>query len=183
MTPMIDNIWDLLTVEYTKYNTKNPNFKFNENKKAEFESVFKKKYNHIITEYMDDSVNELDRHKVSALIIISLLEVNAISIENLDSDFVFVGNELLALKVGLAYMVQKLNEKLVERNIEKQIGEFVFPVAQSCKTPYIDIMCRNLYYAKNDYVLNPLDLADRLFLIEYITLLKENINPDILKDY
>ena len=47
----------------------------------------------------------------------------------------------------------------------------------------MEIMCRNLYYAKNDYKLNPLDLADRLFLVEYIALTKEGIAPDILKDY
>lgn len=47
----------------------------------------------------------------------------------------------------------------------------------------MDIMCRNLYYAKTDFTLNPLDLADRLFLVEYIALTKDGINPDILKDY
>lgn len=46
------------------------------------------------------------------------------------------------------------------------------------------ILCaRNLYYAKTDYKLNPLDLADRLFLVEYIALMKEGIDPDTLKDY
>ena len=35
----------------------------------------------------------------------------------------------------------------------------------------------------HDYQLNPLDLAERLFLLEYIALTKENINPDDLKDF
>mgnify|MGYP006868100695 FL=1 len=47
----------------------------------------------------------------------------------------------------------------------------------------MDIICRNLYYAKTDYKLNPLDLADRLFLVEYFALSSEGIVPDILKDY
>ncbi len=80
-------------------------------------------------------------------------------------------------------MVGKLNEKLSAKGSKKKIEQFIFPDAQSCKTSYIDIICRNLYYARTDFQMNPLDLADRLFLIEYIALLKEGINPDILKDY
>ncbi len=62
--------------------------------------------------YMDDSVNDLDHHKVAALIIVSLLKTDAIQYENLDENCIFIGSELLSLKVGLAYMVGKLNEKL-----------------------------------------------------------------------
>lgn len=183
MTPLIENVWNLLSDEYNKYNKENPNFKFDKTKKSDFKQIFCTKYDDVMTKYMDSSVEYLDRHKVAALIIISLLEVDAISYENLDPDCVFIGSELLALKVGLAYMVEKLNEKLCSRGIKKIIDEFNFPNAQSCDTSYIDIMCRNLYYAKSDYKLNPLDLADRLFLVEYIALSKEGIDPDILKDY
>lgn len=183
MTPLIDNTWDLLKEEYSKYSKENPNFKFDDSRKDDFRQIFTEKYNGIIRKYMDESVKYLDRHKVAALIIISLLEINAISYETLDEDCIFIGAELLALKVGLAYMVEKLNEKLHTKGIDKKIEKFIFPNAQSCSTSYMDIMCRNLYYSKTDYKLNPLDLADRLFLVEYIALSKEGIDPDVLKDY
>lgn len=183
MTPLIENVWDLLANEYNKHYKENLNFKFDQTKKNDFKQLFTQKYDFIMKTYMDSSVEYLDRHKVAALIIVSLLEIDAISYDNLDEDCVFVGAELLALKVGLAYMVEKLNEKLYSRGIERKIEEFKFPKAQSCDTSYLDIMCRNLYYAKKDYKLNPLDLADRLFLVEYIALFKEGLDPDVLKDY
>lgn len=183
MTPLIENVWDLLRDEYDKYNQKNPNFKFDQTKKEDFERVFFDKYNFVKTKYMDSSVEDLDRHKVAALIIVSLLEINAFSYEGLDDDCIFIGAELLSLKAGFAYMVEKLNEKLSQKGCHKKIEKINFPNAQSCETSYMDIMCRNLYYAKEEGKLNPLDLADRLFLVEYIALLKEEIDPDILKDY
>lgn len=183
MTPLTKNVWALLEKESKKYTENNPNFIFDENKFDEFDAKFKNSYEHIMKNYMLPSVENLDRHKVAALIIISLLETNVIYYKDLDEDSIFIGGELLALKVGLAYLVEKLNEKLSERNVEKKIQEFKFPNAQSCETAYMEIMCRNLYYAKHDYKLNPLDLADRLFLVEYIALTKEGIDPDVLKDY
>lgn len=183
MTPLIDNTWDLLDGEYKKYNQNNPQFKFDKTKKEVFKEKFIRSYNEIIKKFMEPSVKTLDRHKVAALIMVSILEADAISYENLDDDCVFIGAELLALKVGLAYMVEKLNEKLASRGISQKIEEFEFPDAQSCATPYMEIICRNLYYAKEYYILNPLDLADRLFLIEYIALSKKEIDPDVLKDY
>lgn len=183
MTPLIDNAWILLDEEYSKYSEKNANLKFDKNAKDKFRALFEQKYEHIMKTYMDKSVENLDRHKVAALIIISLLELSPISLDNLDEQYLFIANELIALKTGLAYMTKKLNEKLSEKNINKSMEKFIFPEAQSCNTSYMDIMCRNLYYARNDYKLNPLDLAERLFLVEYISLLKSGINPDALKDY
>lgn len=183
MTPLIENVWDLLENEYNKYSQENPNFRFDKAKKDCFKKLFSKEYDDVMNRYMDSSVEYLDRHKVAALIIVSILETNAIWYENLNEDYVFIGAELLALKVGLAYMVEKLNEKLYSRGVDKKLEKINFPNAQSCNTSYMDIICRNLYYAKTDYKLNPLDLADRLFLVEYIALSSEGIDPDILKDY
>lgn len=183
MTQLIDNVWNLARIESEKYSSDNPNFVFNENQYGNFKEKFIEHYNTIKERYMQPSVKNLDRHKVSAIIIISLLESNAISYKNLEPGSVFIGAELLSLKVGLAYLIEKLSEKLQSKGIQQTINEFQFPNAQSCDTSYLEIMCRNLYYAKNNYTLNPLDLAERLFLLEYISLTKENIDPDILKDY
>lgn len=185
MTPLIDDVWKLLTVECQKYSQENPNFKFDASKKEDFKEYFIAQYKSIKRKYMHPSVKYLDRHKVASLITISILETNVISYDNdnLDEDYIFIGAELISLKVGLAYMIAKLNEKLLSRGVDKKIEKVIFPNAQSCQTPYIEIICRNLFYAKRDFVFNPLDLADRLFLVEYITLSSQNITPDILKDY
>lgn len=183
MTPLIDNVWNLLIEECDKYNQDNPNFEFESTKKDNFKLIFTEKYRYLMETYMDPSVKDLDRHKVASLIIVSLIEVDAIHYKNLDKDCLFIGAELVATRIGLAYMIEKLNDKLKARGVNKRIENFKFPNAQSCDTSYLDIICRNLYYAKTKYKLNPLDLADRLFLLEYIALCKEGIDPDILKDY
>lgn len=182
MTPIIENAWTLLENEYQKYSKENVDFILDKNKKEYFKQAFKKHYNEIKDNYMLPSVKYLDRHKVAAIIIVSILESNAVSYNNLDKDCVFIGNELLAIKVGLAYMTENLNEKLSEKNVGKKIEKVVFPEALSCETSYIEIMCRNLYIAKTDYKLNPLDIADRLFLLEYIILLKNGIDTSVLKE-
>lgn len=183
MTPLIENVWDLIKEESKVYTNSNPSFVFDEDKAEKFKEIFRTNYKKIKEKYMLPSVNSLDRHKVASIIIVSLLETDAISYQDLDPQNIFIGAELLAVKTGLAYLVEKLNEKLSEKGAQKKIEMFKLPNAQSCETPYIEVMCRNLYYAKNDYVLNPLDLAERLFLVEYIALTKEGIDPDILKDY
>lgn len=183
MTPLVENAWNSFHDEYFLYGKENSLLNFDESKKSEFKSIFEKKYSHIMKTYMDESVKSLDRHKVAALIIISLIDVSPISIDKLSDEYIFIANELIALKVGLAYMLKKMNDILSEKGNSNKLEQFTFPMAQSCDTPYMDVMCRNLYYAKRDYMLNPLDLADRLFLIEYISLLKSGVNPDILKNY
>ena len=182
MKPLIDKVWNLLDKEFQD-KSKNPNLKFDVTKKEQFQTVFTKNYNHILDNYMDETVEHLDRHKVTALIIVSLLEVEPLSYSNLGEEFFFVGQEVSALKIGLAYMIEKLNEKLSSRKIDKKLKKFTFPNAQSCPTKYMEIMCRGLYFSKNDYMLNPLELAEKLFLLEYIALTKEGIDPDLLKDY
>lgn len=182
MTSLTRNVWELLSEEFSKLNHENPNIIFDTAQKDKFEDIFLKSYKNVLERYMDKSVKNLDRHKVAAIIIISLLEVKPISYVGLDNSYIFIGNELTALKIGLAYMCEMLNEKLSKKGITTKLEQFDFPNAQSCDTSYMNIMCRNLYYAETDYVLNPLDLADRLFLIEYIALSKNGIDPDILKD-
>lgn len=182
MKPLIDKVWSLLEEEYEN-NRSIPNLKFDASKKEAFQNEFENTYNHFLKTYMDETVQHLDRHKVAAIIIVSLQQVAPLSYENLGEDLFFVGQEVAALKIGLAYMLEKLNEKLLSRNINKKLKEFTFPNAQSCPTAYMEIMCRNLYYSKTEYVLNPFELANELFLLEYISLTKEGIDPDLLKDY
>lgn len=182
MRPLTDKVWSLLEEEFEN-NRSNPNLKFDASKKEAFQKEFENTYHQFLETYMDETVRHLDRHKVAAIIIVSLLEVAPLSYENLDEDFFFVGQEVAAFKIGLAYMLEKLNEKLLSRKINKKLKKFTFPNAQSCPTAYMEIMCRSLYYTKTKYMLNPLELANELFLLEYISLTKEGIDPDLLKDY
>ncbi len=89
----------------------------------------------------------------------------------------------MAMRVAIDYMIASLNRKLKEKGKSIEVNGITYPVALSCKTPYFEICCRSLYYARKHYMLNELDIADRLFLLEYITLKDIGINPSILKEY
>ena len=93
---------------------------------------------------------------------------------------IFIGSELIAIEVALAVMCTLLNDKLEAIGHGKKILSYYMPQAMSCSTPYALIFARNLIYAQKDFVLNPLDIAEKLFLLETITLIKNNIDPQLL---
>ena len=153
--------------------------------KEAFEDRFNNLYNHILNDYMKDTVEALDRHKVASIITVALIEADVIKfIGEIPSEKKFFGNYLVAASIGISYMQDRLNKKLIEKG-ENPIGKlWMPPYALSCDTPYFEIMCRNLYYSNNEFGwgLNPLEMADKLFILEYITLEKNGINPLILKE-
>ena len=132
---------------------------------------------------MKDSVYNLDRHKVAAIAIVTILNLDIIKpAKDIDDEMLFIGKELVATEVALSVMCELLNDKLNAIGYQKKIDAYYMPEAMSCNTPYILIFVRNLIYAKNDYMLNPLDLAEKLFLLETISLLKYGINPNLLAE-
>lgn len=178
MKPLTKFFWELLDQQYEGIAKHDKNFIFNKDKYDEFHIFFEQYYLEIKTKYMSKDVEYLDRHKVAAILIIAVLKNDVINYRNIDNN-IFIGAELLSVKAALAYMLEKLNEKLSIFN--KKIDEVKFPEAISCDTPYIEIICRNLFYSKRDFELNPLDLSEKLFLLEQIWLLNEGIDPRMLK--
>ena len=132
---------------------------------------------------MKDSSKPLDRHKIAAILIISTIRTDVLKSTKKNENDIFIGNYILATEVGLSYMLQILNEELEKRELPP-IEKYYFPEAFSCKTDYSKIFYRNLYFSNEnaDWGLNPLDIAERLFLLEYITLLKNEIDTSILKE-
>lgn len=150
-------------------------------KKASFDKNFRAMYKLIKDNYMKPDVVALDRHKVAAIIICTIIDEEIVSTnKQTENDVVFLGSEMIALSVGLSYMQRSLNDILQEIAVPKIINGYHMPIAMACKTDYFDILARNLYFAKKHYVLNPLDIADKLFLVEYLTLKNEMIDPRLL---
>ncbi|MCI9416332.1 MAG: hypothetical protein HFI82_02805 [Eubacterium sp.] len=179
------NIWNNVEEQAKFIIDKYPdNFKYNFECEKNFHNAFDRYYNTIKENVMYDNVQELDRHKLSAIIICSIIQSNPLQvISDYEKDrYVFDGNEKIAVNIGLSYMHSSLKELLQRRPDEAaKFSDFIFPIAFMCKTDYISILCRNLCYAKKYYELNPVDLANTLFLIEYITLLQIGINPETMK--
>lgn len=181
MTETIERTWNLLerTAEI------NSEIELNQTAFDEYKQSFQKWVDIIKTTFMAENVTHLDRHKMAAIIIVSILESGAIICPNdISPNKRFIGQYQSALSVGLTYMQNRLNEILVRKKqkpVDKiWMPEFVF----SCDVPYFDISARNFYFTKEmlDCNLNPLSIAKELFLLEYITVEKKGIDPHILKE-
>ena len=76
---------------------------------------------------MEESVDNLDRHKVAAVIIISILKTIDIEYNNLPKTKVLWGKQTVAVNIGLNYMCGELNKILAENGWDGEIEKFDMP--------------------------------------------------------
>ena len=158
-------------------------FSFNSNSKFIFFQKFEKYIDMIKTKFMANEVTDLDRHKVAAIIICSVIESEVIQLNyTCSEEEAFIGNEKLAVTIGLSYMRETLKRIMKGVPGEEKFEEYYFPKALACDTEYVNILCRNLYYSYNEFMLNPIDLANELYLLEYISLVQCGIDLDVLRE-
>lgn len=186
MRETVRSAWDLLSVAYKQNIGNDSNFTFDESLFDKCYSQFQYWHKTIQKYYMKDSKKELDRHKIAAILTISIIESKAICCKTaLPDDQIFIGSQLLAVTCGLSYMQDQLNQILIENNY-RTIDKFDLPTPLSCDTDYLEVLARNLYFqeygkdsdGKKIWSLNPLSLANEYFLIEYMTLLNRHIPID-----
>lgn len=177
----LEYVWREFVDCYNHYHQYDNKLELNEEKKDDFFNRFREIYDEIKRTYMRSDVVELDRHKVVAAQIIASIECDLIT-RKVKADEVFLGLYMIALEVGFNWMIIGLNDVLKKAGVNKEILQYTMPEAFACPTRYFEIFSRNLYYS---YVkgkgLNPLDISEKLFLLEYITLLDNGINPSTLK--
>lgn len=184
MKQTIDKIWELLEVTVKQIKKQMPDVILDDGSYTRFSNNFKNLYNEIKEHYMESKVKNLDRHKVASSIITSIINSNIIIYQGeIEQDKEFFGQYLIAASVGITFMQNQLNQILIEKNKEP-IKSLWFPDPLSCDTPYFEIFCRNLYFSNNNdnWGINPLDIAEKLFLLEYVTLEKCGIDPHVLKE-
>ncbi|MCH5183041.1 MAG: hypothetical protein J1E00_02605 [Oscillospiraceae bacterium] len=182
MRALIDSFWGQLEATSQKYQVKDSSICFNVETYDEYCKLFKTIYDDIKDRYMKKNVQALDRHKVAAVFIVSTLEANVITYEKeLSDNHHFLGKEMFATEVAWAWMLKSFNEKLKDVGL-KTVESYHMPVPFACETPYFDIFSRNLYFSKSNTKLIVLDIAEKLFLLEYITLLYNDIDPKLLQD-
>lgn len=182
MKPIIDSIWNAIKEEVEFLQDDDKSIVFDDSKYDFFKNEFEHLYDSIKEKYMSKRVTALDRHKVAAVIIVSLLKAKAISYKSLSKNYIFLGSEMIATEIALSWMCQSLNEELEDLNIQVKITKYIMPVAFACDTPYFEIFCRSLFFAQESNTLNALDISEKLFLLEYITILENNIDPSKLHE-
>ena len=190
MKQTVEAAWDVLAKACEKAQKITPGITFNQDAYDECCSRFINWRDIILTKFMKDDVKELDRHKIAAILTVSIIQSNAISYEEqLNDDKVFFGQEVLAVQCGLTYMQDQLNRRLKEKGLQ-QIERYEMPVPFSCKTNYFYVIARNLYYeehgtdleGKKLWALNPLQLANVYYFVELYTLEHLGINTELLKE-
>lgn len=183
MGSAIDKIWELLEITVNEVKKTSTEIFLNVDAKKNYEILLKQMEEKIKSVYMKDKVKNLDRHKISAMVIIALIQSKAIQYRGeIKNGEIFFGQYLIASSVGISYMMKILNDMLVKKG-KDPIERLWMPLAISCDTPFIEIFGRNLYFAdtSSEWGLNPLTIAEELFILEYVTLEKAGINPEILK--
>ena len=184
---LTDSVWDALYHGFKEIQMKYPELKFNSDKKGKFNQLYEKTYNEIIEKYITKKTQTLDAHKQAAIIIVCCLKLKVIDVsmcsKHSDNADINLIPQIIAINVGLSYMLECLNRILKSKHIYKHIERYYLPIAFACDTPYEKVMCRLLANEQNsgDLTLVILELADRLFLLEYINLLQYKIEPSLLK--
>jgi|GEM_PF-3226946 len=158
-------------------------------KKESFERAFCERYNFVKSTYMNNDVEQLDRHKISAIAIIEFIRakllVTAPEISPEEED-PYIAEHLIALQTGLTHMHQMFNN-LTLYCVGKNVKDWHWPISISCpKNHFMAIMARHLYFTEQRYsaeepyktTFNELDLAEKLFLLEWITLKAEGIDHE-----
>lgn len=180
MTKTIKYVWNVLNgaIEAISDDDKTNSLVIRSKDFDFFKKTFNDLYSQIMKGYMQKGVDNLDRHKVAAIIIVSIIKTVDIDYKNLPKSNVFWGIETVAVNIGLNFMCGELNEILKSNGYDGKVEKYDMPNAICCDTCFEDIMIRNLVYSEDnkEWGLNPLSLAENLFLLEYITIIQKGID-------
>lgn len=156
-----------------------------------FQAAFEKRRDYVLNTYMQDSVKHLDRHKLSSIVMIELILNDIVVSENpiVNGSNVNIAPYLFATQAGFQLLLYWLNKDLKEKK-QPRVTVWTEPTLLSCPdNNYFAVFARNLYYISvrnnGDYCTgyNELELAEKLYLFEYITLISNNIDPITLVSF
>lgn len=134
-----------------------------------------KEYVSCMKNNMGSDVENLDRHKVAAILVIEGLKLQIIKrvdgkSADTDNEF-FIGPQKVLLTCAIDYLAQQINLVLQGNKYNlPPMKYFALPEAFSCSTSYVDIMSRLLRNELDADKLFILSLAEKLFLLEYIAI-------------
>lgn len=187
----LEKLWKALNDSYDIWRKKEngDSLIFFTERKKDFINKFKEYYEYIKSHYMTSETKALDTHKQISIMVISALEAKIFE-QNCDEDKIALGPQAVVLDVALSFLLSSINAKL--KDIKLQPIRLRLPVALACETSYFDILRRMLYYEYSTVegreeegykkIVNILEWSDRFFLLEYIILLENGIDPRLVKD-
>jgi len=146
-----------------------------------FKANFVELYNFIFDKFMKKESKDLDRHKTAAICAISISQSKLVVPANIISEEeVFVGDWTIAINVALTYLLSQLNVELTKVQ-SKTVERLYMPPVFTCERLYPEVAGRHLYFNKQDGGrVSPLDLAEKFYLLECITLERNGIPCETL---
>jgi hypothetical protein len=143
----------------------------------------------VLHTYMTDPDGKIDRHKVSAIIIFSILKIEPFKLVLPDNEKLkpieVLTNEAFAFHCALSTLKSFIVTDAVLKNDEKRIkqfDDFIFPKCEH--GDYSLYFIKSLYYSKKNKKVDIFSLANLLFMIEkYTELHNNNINVSEKYDY
>lgn len=155
------------------------NINFYVNKIDDYVKAVEEKYYRYKNQYLKNDVEYLDRHKMAAILVVCGIECKIVDSgemsKKIEDDKIDICTQKILLLAAFDYLLEIMNLKIDDKKDDsiKKISEFDFPKAFTCPTTFVDIMSRTLYYAEKEYKLNEMELAEKFFLLEYISILKK----------
>ncbi len=171
MYKKLEILWAELIKDAGRKFNRDKNIVVNKNKYIDFQNVFENMYDKIKKENMRTEVVYLDRHKVAAIIIYSIVKTRVIEYKESTDNKEFLGNYQFALSAGLSYMQYELNQILNEEG-KTPIKKLVFPEVMNGPQDYKNSVINMLYFADKEGNFNILELANMFFLLEQFNMLQ-----------
>ena len=181
MTKTVNAFWDALQVYCDDLKKKGIPIVLHASLKDSYIKNCGNAYDNYKGRYMKSGVENLDRHKNAAILVLEGEALDLITADEKSSEEIFIGQEKILLITAFRYLIREFNN-VVERagDDKKKVTKFEFPDAFSCNTDYLDVLCRMLYREKKEvFSKNPdtlltaeMSWAERLFLLEYISIHK-----------
>lgn len=172
MLKKLQMLWVEMIKEAECESKKDENITVHKDRSIVFQDTFEHLYNEIKRTNMMGDVVFLDRHKVTSIIICSVIKTRVMEYQISDDNRVFLGNYYLALSAGLSYLQYELNQVLREQG-KPLIDKISFPDVMYGKLSYKENFISMLYFSDREGNLNVLALANIIFLLEQFNLFKK----------
>lgn len=163
-------------------NSSGLNINFHSEKIDEYAENVIKKYNDYKEKYLNKDVEYLDRHKMAAILVVCGIECKIVdsgkTANEIEEGKIDICIQKILLLAAFDYLLEIMNIKIENKGdgSVKKISKISLPKAFTCPTPFINILSRTLYFAEKHYVLNEMELAEKFFLLECISILNDYPN-------
>lgn len=165
MNNKLDTLWNEMIRNAKRKQSIDCNIIVCEDKKEVFLEIFYHTYTEFKQKHMSNEVVYLDRHKVAAILIYSVIKTKIMEYKIKDDNSLFLENYYLAFSTGLSYMQYEANLAYKGQN-KPVISKFQFPDVLCGNKSYKEHIISMLYAADAENNLNIFELANILFLLE-----------------